>query len=115
MPAHGHELSVARLELLWPRANSLTKHCQAARPSGSGRSSSLLRRFSEFVDVRRSSPQKVSRATVDHFSEMKFQQQCRSHAFACFALAFAHVDLHRVVLLLVAFAQNAHKELTSEC
>ena len=58
---------------------------------------------------------KPRRETVDYFFEKNAELQCRSHTFACFCRAFAHVDLHRVVLLLVAFAQYGYKEFTSEC
>ena len=57
---------------------------------------------------------KASRATVDYFFERESWRPWRSHTFACFYCAFAHADLHRVVLLLVAFVQYGHKELTSE-
>ena len=68
-----------------------------------------------FVDVRRSSPPKPAGRLLIIFFEKNAERQCRSHTFACFCRAFAHVDLHRVVLLLVAFAQYGYKELTSEC
>ena len=38
----------------------------------------------------------------------------RCCAFASLALTFAHIDMHRVVLPLVAFARNPYIELTSE-
>ena len=54
------------------------------------------------------------RSDVYSFSEAKLFRSDRFCASVSLARAFAHIGMHRVVLLLVAFAQYPYIELTRE-
>tara|TARA_B100001059_G_scaffold236083_1_gene284630 strand:- start:1549 stop:1746 length:198 start_codon:yes stop_codon:yes gene_type:complete len=63
-----------------------------------------------FVEVRR----KTLSACFLLFQDLKKLLRLLSHASGCLGFAFAYAGMHRVVLLLVAFACNGDMELTCQ-